>query len=409
MKAVVWNGVHDVRVERVKDPEILNPRDAILRVTATAICGSDMHLFNGLMPTMRPGDILGHEFMGIVEEVGPGVRDLRPGDRVIVPFNIACGNCEPCMRERWSLCDNSNPNASIPERFYGYSCAGLFGYSHMFGGYSGGQAEFVRVPFADVGPLKLPDSLEDDQVLFLSDIFPTGYMAAENCDIQSGDVIVVWGCGPVGQFAIRSALLLGAEEVIAVDRIPERLDMARAGGASVVNFDDVNVLEALADMTGGRGPDACIDCVGMEAHAITPDALVDKAKQSVRLQFDRAHVLRLAAQSVGKGGTLSIPGVYGGFIDKIPMGTIFEKGLQVRTGQTHTHRYLRPLLALIRERKIDPSFVITHRGTLDDAPKYYGLMAKHRDDLVKSVLAPGVEAFRSPSGEESEELQYSRR
>jgi threonine dehydrogenase-like Zn-dependent dehydrogenase len=402
MKAVVWNGPHNVRVERVDDPQIVNPRDAIVRVTATAICGSDLHLYNGFMPTMKPGDILGHEFMGIVEEVGPEVRNVRPGDRVAVPFNIACGNCEPCMREQWSLCDNSNPNAQMAERLYGYSCAGLFGYSHLFGGYAGGQAEYVRVPFADVGCLEVPDNIDDERALFLTDIFPTGYMAAENCDIKRGDVIAVWGCGPVGQFAIRSAYLLGAEDVIAIDRIPDRLEMARAGGARTVHFDEVNVLEALFEMTGGRGPDACIDCVGMEAHGRTPDIVIDKVKQATRTGLDRAHVLRLAIQACGKGGSLSVPGVYGGFIDMMPFGAIFEKGLQLRTGQTHTHRYMRPLLDRIRRSEIDPSFIITHHGTLDDAPKYYGLMAKHEDGFVKSFLRPA--AFT-----QGEVAQYDRR
>ena len=390
MKAVVWHGPHNVCVERVKDPEIVNPHDAILRVTASAICGSDLHLYNGFMPTMKPGDILGHEFIGIIEETGPEVRKVRPGDRVAVPFNIACGNCEPCTLERWSLCDNSNPNASMAERLYGYSAAGLVGYSHLFGGYSGGQAEFVRVPFADVGCVQIPDDVDDERALFLTDIFPTGYMAAENCDIKGGDVVAVWGCGPVGQFAIRSAFLLGAEEVIAIDRIPERLQMARDGGARTVHFDEVNVLDALFEMTGGRGPDACIDCVGMEAHGRTPDAVADKVKQTMRMELDRAHVLRLAIQACGKGGTLSVPGVYGGFIDKMPMGTVFEKGLQLRTGQTHTHRYMRPLLDRIRRGDIDPSFIITHHGTLDDAPEYYELMAKHEDNFVKSFLRPAA-------------------
>lgn len=388
MKAVIWNGPQDVRVERVKDPEIINPRDAILRVTASAICGSDLHLYNGFMPTMKPGDVLGHEFMGIVEEVGPAVSTVRPGDRVVVPFNIACGNCEPCMTEEWSLCDNSNPNAGMAERLYGYSAAGIFGYSHMFGGYSGGQAEYVRVPFADIGCFRLPADLDDERALYLSDIFPTGYVAAENCDIEPGDVVAVWGCGPVGQFAVRSAMLLGAEEVIAIDRIPERLEMAASAGARPLDFDEENVLEALYQMTGGRGPDACIDCVGMEAHGAAPDALLDKAKQSMRLELDSAHALRLSIQAVGKGGTLSVPGVYVGFIDKMPMGALFEKGVQVRTGQTHVHGYVRPLMELIRRGEIDPSFVITHRGTLDDSPKYYEMMANHEDSFVKSFLRP---------------------
>jgi threonine dehydrogenase-like Zn-dependent dehydrogenase len=411
MKAVVWHGTHDVRVERVRDPEIVNPHDVIVRVTSTAICGSDLHLYNGYMPMMKPGDVLGHEFMGIVQETGPQVRQLRAGDRVAVPFNIACGACEQCMLEKWSLCDNSNPNAAMAERLYGYSCAGLFGYSHLFGGYSGGQAEYVRVPFGDVGAVPIPQDVDDERALFLTDIFPTGYMAAENCDIEPGDVIAVWGCGPVGQFAIRSAFLLGADDVIAIDRVPERLQMAADAGARTVHFDEVNALEALYEMTGGRGPDACIDCVGMEAHGRTPDAVFDKAKQAVRLELDRAHVLRLAIQACGKGGTLSVPGVYGGFIDKMPVGAIFEKGLQLRTGQTHTHRYMRPLLDRIRRGEIDPSFIITHHGTLEDAPKYYSLMAKHEDNFVKSFLRPSV--FTQGEVEQfarsSQELTRSRR
>lgn len=390
MKAVVWNGKHDVRVERMPDPGIVNPRDAIVRVTATAICGSDLHLYNGFIPSMKPGDILGHEFMGIVEAVGPGVRNLRVGDRVVVPFNIACGACEPCRRDRFALCDNSNPNASAAEMLYGYSCGGMFGYSHLFGGYAGGQAEFVRVPFADFGALVLPDDVPDERALFLTDIFPTGYMAAENADIKDGDVVAVFGCGPVGQFAIRSAFMLGAEYVIAIDRFAERLELARRAGAHPVDFDDVNILDALFELTGGRGPDAIIDCVGMEAHGSTPDAVADRIKQVMRLEMDRAHVFRIAVQACGKGGTLSIPGVYGGFIDKAPLGTIFEKGLQLRTGQTHMHRYLRPLLSRIRDGQIDPSVIITHRGSLDDAPEYYRLMARHDDHFVKSFLRPSA-------------------
>jgi len=396
VKAVIWNGPHNVRVERVKDPEIVNSRDAILRVTATAVCGSDLHLYNGFMPAMKPGDILGHEFMGIIEEIGSEVRSVRPGDRVVVPFNIACGNCEPCMRQLWALCDNSNPNAAMAERVYGYSCAGLFGYSHLFGGYSGGQAEYVRVPFADVGCLEVPDDIDDHRVLFLSDIFPAGYMAAENCEVKRGDVIAVWGCGPVGQFAIRSAYLLGAEHVIAIDRVPDRLDMARAGGAQTVHVDEMDVLEALLEMTGGRGPDACIDCVGMEAHGV---------------EFDRANVLRLAIQACGKGGTISVPGIYGGFVDKMPFGAIFEKGLQLRSGQTHTHRYMRPLLDRIRRGEIDPSFIITHYGTLEDAPKYYDLMAKHEDGFVKSFMrpAPFMQGEVSKYDRSRQELTQARR
>ncbi len=388
MKAVVWHGPKDIRVDTVRDPEIVNPRDIIVRVTATAICGSDMHFYNGIMPMMKPGDIVGHEFMGIVEEVGPSITNVRKGDRVVVPFTISCGNCEPCLRERWSLCDNSNPNASIAERLYGYSCAGLYGYTHLFGGYSGGQAEYVRVPFADMGPIKVPDSLEDEQVLYLSDVFPTGYMAAENCDIAQDDVVAVFGCGAVGQFAIRSAFMLGAEKVIAIDRVAERLAMAAEGGATTVHFEDVNVLEALYELTAGRGPDSVIDCVGIEAHGHTPDAIADKIKQTVKIEFDRAHVLRVAIQACGKGGTVSVPGVYGGFVDQVPIGTFFEKGLQLRTGQTHMQRYLRPLMERIRRGDIDPSFIITHRGTLDDAPAYYAAMASQADHFVKSFLRP---------------------
>ncbi len=390
MKAVVWHGTHDVRVENVEDPAIINPHDAIVRVTSTAICGSDLHLYNGLVLMMKPGDILGHEFMGVIEEVGPEVRTLRPGDRVVVPFTISCGGCEPCRRALYSLCDNSNPNAAVVEKLYGYSPAGLYGYSHLFGGYSGGQAEYVRVPFADSGPLKVPDELRDEQVLYLSDILPTGYMAAENADIKPGDVVAVWGCGPVGQFAIRSAFLLGAARVIAIDRFNERLDLAREAGADVINHDENNVLEALYQYTGGRGPDACIDCVGMEAHAVTPDAMLDKMKQELRLELDRPHVLREAITACAKGGTVSIPGVYTGFIDMMPMGTVFGKGLQLRTGQTHVQRYMQPLLERISRGEIDPSFIITHRGSLDDAPRYYKEMARHRDAMVKTFLRPNA-------------------
>ena len=390
MKAVVWHGPHDVRVETVDDPSIVNPRDAIVRVTATSICGSDVHLYNGFIPRMQQGDILGHEFMGIVEEVGPSVRNLQVGDRVVVPFAIACGNCEQCQRERYSLCDNSNPDAAMLELLYGYGAGGLFGYSHLFGGYSGGQAEYVRVPFADFGPVVVPDHLSDEQVLYLSDIFPTGYMAAENCDIKRGDVVAVWGCGPVGQFAIRSAFMLGASRVVAIDRFDERLDLARDSGAETLDHDSADVLEALHELTGGRGPDSCIDCVGMEAHGVTPDAVMDKVKQSVHIELDRAHVLREAIVACGKGGTISIPGVYAGNIDAMPMGAVFGKGLRLRTGQTHMHRYIRPLLERIDRGEIDPSFVVTHRGTLDDAPQVYRNMAKHRDATVKSFLRPTV-------------------
>lgn len=388
MKAVVWHGPHDVRVDNVRDPEILNPRDAIVRVTATAICGSDLHLYNGFVMMMKPGDILGHEFMGIVEEVGRAVTNLKRGDRVVVPFTISCGNCEPCSRDLFSLCDNSNPSASLVERVYGYSGAGLYGYSHLYGGYSGGQAEYVRVPFADVGPIKIESSLPDEQVLFLSDIFPTGYQAAEQANISDGSVVAVWGCGPVGQFAIRSAFMLGAQRVIAIDRFAHRLKLAKDAGAETIDRDRVNVLEAIYQATGGRGPDACIDCVGMEAHGVTIDALTDRAKQMLRLQFDRGHALREAIMACGKGGTVSIPGVYTGFVDMIPLGTMFGKNLQFRSGQTFMQRYLQPLLERIENREIDPSVIITHRGTLDDAPSFYHEMAHHEHEFVKSFLRP---------------------
>jgi threonine dehydrogenase-like Zn-dependent dehydrogenase len=389
MKALCWYGTHKVRVENVPDPQILNPRDAIIEITTTAICGSDLHLYDGYIPAMEKGDILGHEFMGEVVEVGRGVENLQKGDRVVVPFTIACGRCNFCRQNLWSLCDNSNPNAWIAEKMYGFSASGLFGYSHLYGGYAGGQAEYARVPYADVGPIKIPDGLSDEQVLFLSDIFPTGYMAAENCNIQPGDTVAVWGCGPVGQFAIKSAYLLGAERVIAVDRIPERLRMAQEQGhAEVFNYEDADVVEVLKEMTGGRGPDACIDAVGMEAHGTSIGAVNDTVKQKVRLGTDRPHVLRQAIQACGKGGTVSIPGVYGGFLDKVPFGAAFAKGLTFKMGQTHVHRYLRPLLERIERGEIDPSFVITHRLSLDEAPDGYDIFKHKEDECIKVVLKP---------------------
>ncbi|CCF85522.1 zinc-dependent alcohol dehydrogenase [Nitrolancea hollandica] len=390
MRALTWHGKHDVRVENVPDPAILNPRDAIVRITSTAICGSDLHLYDGFIPTMEPGDILGHEFMGEVVEVGPGVTNLRIGDRVIVPFAISCGSCLFCERGLWSLCDNSNPNAALAEKMYGSSGAGFFGYSHLFGGYAGGQAEYARVPFADVGPLKVPDGLADEQVLFLTDVFPTGYMAAENCDIQPGAVVAVWGCGAVGQFAIQSAYLLGAEKVIAIDRFPERLRLAaEAGKALTINYAETgDVVQALKDHTGGRGPDACIDAVGMESHGTSIDWWTDRAKQAARLSLDRAHVLREAIQACRKGGTVSIPGVYAGFIDQMPMGTAFAKGLTFKMGQTHVQRYLRPLLDRIQNGDIDPSLVITHRMPLDEAPQAYEIFRNKEDNCIKVVLKP---------------------
>jgi threonine dehydrogenase-like Zn-dependent dehydrogenase len=389
MKAVCWYGKNDVRVETVPEPKLLNPRDAIIKVTLTAICGSDVHLYDGCIPTMRQGDILGHEFMGEVVEVGSGVENLKPGDRVVVPFTIACGQCFFCQRELWSLCDNSNPNAWMAETAYGYSPSGLFGYSHMLGGYAGGQAEYVRVPFADVGPIRIPPGLRDEQVLFLSDIFPTGYMAAENCNIQRGDTVAVWGCGPVGQLAIRSAYMLGADHVIAIDRLPERLQLAKTQGqATVVDYLEVNVSEALKDLTGGRGPDACIDAVGMEAHGSSVDALYDRAKMAMYLTTDRLHALRQAIQVCRKGGIVSIPGVYGGFLDKVPLGAAFAKGLTLKMGQTHVHRYLRTLLTRIEQGDIDPAFVITHRLRLDDAPYGYEIFRDKKDHCIKIVLQP---------------------
>ena len=388
MKAICYHGKEDVRVERVPDPAILNPRDAIVRITSTAICGSDLHIFGGFIPTMEKGDVLGHEFMGEVVEVGAENRALRVGDRVVVPFTIACGRCFFCKGQMWSLCDNSNPNAWMAEKLYGHSGSGLFGYSHMYGGYPGGQAEFVRVPFADVGPLKVPESLRDEQVLFLSDIFPTGYMAAENCDIHAGDTIAVWGCGPVGQFAIRSAYLLGAGAVIAIDRFPERLAMAARAGAQVLNYQEVDVPEALRDLTGGQGPDACIDAVGLEAHGTTPDAWYDRAKASMYLATDRLHALRQAIGACRKGGTVSIPGVYGGWLDKFPLGSAFAKGLTLKMGQTHMHKYMPLLLERIARGDIDPSFVITHRVSLDDAPVMYRTFREKQDDCIKVVMKP---------------------
>jgi threonine dehydrogenase-like Zn-dependent dehydrogenase len=391
MKAVCWNGKTDMRVETVPDPEILNPRDAVVKITATAICGSDLHLYDGYIPTMKKGDILGHEFMGEVVDLGREVKNLKVGDRVVVPFTIACGSCFFCKKGLWSHCDNSNPNSWIAEKLMGHSPAGLFGYSHMTGGYAGGQAEYARVPFADVGPLKVPDGLEDEKVLFLSDIFPTGYMAAENCQIEPGDTVAIWGCGPVGQFAIQSAWMLGAERVIAIDRFPERLALAQTWGrAETINYEEVDsVLDVLNDMTGGFGPDSCIDAVGMEAHGTTFDAKLDKTKQNLKLTFDRAHVLREAIMACRKGGTVSIPGVYGGFVDKVPMGAAMNKGLTFKMGQTHMHRYMKPLLERIEKGEIDPSRLITHRLGLDDAPWGYKTFRDKEDDCIKVVLKPG--------------------
>lgn len=390
MKAVCWFGKNDVRVEELPEPELINPHDALIRITSTAICGSDLHLYNGLIPTMMEGDILGHEFMGEIVAVGKEVNRRKVGERVVVPFTIACGNCFFCKRDLWSLCDNSNPNAAMAERLYGATPSGLFGYSHMLGGYAGGQAQYARVPFADVGLLPIPESVTDEQALFLTDIFPTGYQAAENCAIQPGDTVAIWGCGPVGQFAIKSAYLLGAERVIAIDRIPERLLMAETHGkAVVINYTSVdNVVEALKELTGGRGPDACIDAVGMEAHGTSVDALYDKAMQVMRLGTDRPHVLREAIQACRKGGVVSIPGVYGGLLDKLPFGAAHAKSLTFKMGQTHVHRYLRPLLERIENGEIDPSFVVTHRLPLEEAPAAYRIFKEKQDHCIKVVLKP---------------------
>ncbi|MCH8686484.1 zinc-dependent alcohol dehydrogenase [Pedomonas mirosovicensis] len=390
MRALVWHGKRDVRVETVPDPKIVKPRDAIVKVTSTAICGSDLHIYDGYIPTMKSGDILGHEFMGEVVETGQEVTRLKVGDRVVIPFPIACGNCFFCKNEYWSLCDNSNTvdGAEIASTLFGYTPSAIFGYSHMLGGYAGGQAEYVRVPFADVGCMKVPDSLSDDKVLFLTDIFPTGYMAAENCDVKPGDTVAVWGCGPVGQFAIRSLFMLGAGRVIAIDHHPTRLAMAAEAGAETLDFEETNILDALREMTGGRGPDACLDSVGMEAHGLTPDNLMDRAKAAVMLVTDRPHALRQMVMACRKGGTVSIAGVYGGMMDKMPIGAAFNKGLTFRMGQTHVHKYLRPLLQRIEAGEIDPSFVISHRLSLEEAPKGYDIFANRQNEVTKVVLRP---------------------
>ena len=396
MKAVCWQGVCDVGIEDVPDPKILNPRDAIVKVSSTAICGSDLHLYDGYIPTMYRGDILGHEFMGEVVELGSAVKNLAIGDRVVVPFPISCGNCYFCEREQFSLCENSNPNAAAAEKLWGHSPAGIFGYSHLLGGYAGGQAEFVRVPFADVGPLKVPAELSDEQVLFLSDILPTGYMAAENCNIQPGDTIAVWGCGPVGLFAIQSALLLKAGRVIAIDRLAERLRKAESAGAETLDYSTTDIAEALREMTGGRGPDACIDAVGMEAHIHGPVGVYDKTKQALRLQTERPGVLRQAVLACRNGGTVSVPGVYGGMVDKIPFGSIVNKALTIKSGQTHVQHYMKPLLQRIVAGEIDPSFIVTHRLGLEDAPAAYDIFKHKEEECIKVVLKPG-ETRRKPA------------
>jgi len=389
MRANCWYGKEDVRVDNVPDPKILNPRDCIVRITSTAICGSDVHLYDGYVPTMIAGDILGHEFMGEVVEVGSAVENLAVGDRVVVPFPIACGHCFFCEREEYSLCENSNPNALMAEKLWGHSPCGIFGYSHLTGGYAGGQAEYARVPFADIGPIKIESDLPDEKVLFLSDILPTGWMAAEACDIRPGDTVAVWGCGPVGQFAMKSAMLLGASRVIGIDRFPERLRMARDGcGAETIDYSQTSVLEALKEMTGGRGPDACIDAVGMEADGHGIAAMYDKVKQTLRMQTERPTALREAIMACRNGGTVSVPGVYGGFADKIPLGSFMNRALTFKTGQTHVQRYLRPLLERVQKGEIDPSFVITHTLPLDEAPRAFRMFRDKTDNCVKVVLKP---------------------
>jgi threonine dehydrogenase-like Zn-dependent dehydrogenase len=389
MKAVCWNGKKDIRVETVADPKILNPRDAIIKTELTAICGSDLHLYNGNIPTMKAGDILGHEFLGEVVDVGTGIANLRIGDRVIVPFPIACGGCFYCREELYAFCDNSNPNGWMTDNLYGQPAGGLFGYSHMLGGYAGGQAEYVRVPYADVGPVKIPDDLSAEKALFLTDILPTGYQAAKNCNLQSGDVVAVWGCGPVGQFAIQSAYMLGAQRVIAIDRVPERLEMARRHSAAIaLNYENVDIADALRDITSGRGPDACIDAVGLEAHGLGLPGWYDSAKHKLWLETDRPTALRQAINACRKGGTVSIPGVYGGFIDKFPIGAAFAKGLTLRMGQTHVQKYAGTLLAQILAGEMDSSFVITHRLFLEDAPWAYQMFNDKEDACIKVVLKP---------------------
>ncbi|MEN3269323.1 zinc-dependent alcohol dehydrogenase [Pseudonocardia sp.] len=390
MRANCWTGRNSVDVLDVPDPKILNSRDAIVKITSTAICGSDLHLYNGYIPTMQKGDVLGHEFMGEVVETGSGVPNLSEGDRVVVPFPIACGACNACERGLTSVCENSNPNAGIAEKFMGHSPSGIFGYSHMLGGFAGGQAEYVRVPFADIGPLKIEGDIPDEKVLFLSDIFPTGYMGADMCDISPGDVVAVWGAGPVGQFAIASARLLGAERVIAIDRFPERLDMAasKAGATDVINYTETSVLEALQELTAGRGPDACIDSVGLEGHAASPLYAYDRVKQAARMETERPVALREAILACRNGGIVSVIGVYGGLADKVPLGAFMNRSLTMRTGQAHVHRYLKPLMERIEKGEIDPSFVITHRMPLDEAPRGYEMFKNKEDGCIKVVLSP---------------------
>lgn len=389
MRANCWHAANDVRIETVPDPTILNPGDAIVKITSTAICGSDLHLYNGFVPTMEQGDILGHEFMGEVVEIGPKVSRLKVGDRVVVPFPISCGHCFFCEQSLFSVCENSNPNAHLAEKMWGHPTGGIFGYSHLTGGYAGGQAEYARVPYADIGPLVVPTNLPDEKVLFLSDILPTGYMAAEACDIKPGAVVAVWGCGPVGQFAIQSAFLLGAERVIAIDHYPERLAMAREiSKAETLDFDEVDIVDALRQMTGGRGPDACIDAVGMEAHGAGVAYAYDRVKQAMRLESDRPTALREALMTCRNGGVVSVPGVYGGFSDKFPFGAVMNRSLTIRTGQCHVQRYMQPLLERVMRGELDPAAIITHHMDLEDAPHAYDIFKHKQEKCIKVVLHP---------------------
>lgn len=389
MKALVWHGKQDIRYETVPDPEIEHPRDAIIKVTSCAICGSDLHLFHNNIPAMKPGDIVGHEMMGEVVEVGSDVRKLRKGERIVVPFTINCDECDQCRRGNFSLCERSNRNKDLADKAFGHTTAGLFGYTHLTGGYPGGQAEYLRVPFADGTHIKVPDSLTDEQALFLGDIFPTGWQAAVQCDIQPTDTVAIWGAGPVGQMAIRSAIMLGARQVVAIDRLGDRLSMAAAAGAETINFEDESVIERLNDLTGGRGPEKCIDAVGMEAHATaTIDSVYDRVKQATLMENDRAHVLREMIYVCRGGGVLSVPGVYGGLVDKIPFGQLMNKGLTLRTGQTHVRRWTDDLTRRIEERQIDPSFVITHINQLSEGPGMYRVFENKQDSCIKVVLKP---------------------
>ncbi|MGI4817905.1 MAG: zinc-dependent alcohol dehydrogenase [Janthinobacterium lividum] len=390
MRALTWHGKHDVRVDTVPDPQIVNPRDAIIKITATAICGSDLHLYDSMIPGMHAGDILGHEFMGEVVEVGRGNTSLQVGQKVVVPFVIACGSCFFCGKQQYSACDNSNPadKSDASEVAYGYPTAGLFGYSHLTGGYAGGQAEYARVPYSDIGPIVVPDGIEDERVLFLSDILPTGWMAAENAEIEPGDTVVVWGCGPVGLFCIKSAFLMGAGRVIAIDHQPNRLALARRNGAETLNYHEVKVLDALKEMTAGIGPDACIDAVGMEAHGFAPDNIIDAVKQETKLGTDRQHVLREVIMACRKGGRISMPGVYGGIGDKLPIGAFMQKGLTLKTGQTHVQKYLPELLKLVLEGRIDTTDLISHRLPLEQAPDAYENFHDNPNEWTKVVLQP---------------------